>query len=143
MIAPGLWTVNVSKSTTSAFTTSRNHHFLSFVTMIGPSPDWITGRNIFTIKISLFSSFVGVSGLDLCLSNCTWMDSYEELLHPIDAGTDMGVRYNVNHHIFDRIKNEMGCLSRDQNDQKILVNQSHRSFRVISPIIDHRFLVRI
>jgi hypothetical protein len=80
MIVPGLWTVNVSKSTTGAFTTSRNHHFLSFVTMIGPSPDWITG----------------VSGLDLCLPNCTWVDHYEESLHPIDAGTDMGVRYNVN-----------------------------------------------
>jgi len=39
---------------------------------------------------------LGVSGLDLCRSNCTWMDHYEEYLHPIDAGTDMGVRYNVN-----------------------------------------------
>jgi hypothetical protein len=44
MIVPGLWTVNVSKATTGAFTTSRNHHFLSFVTMIGPSPDWIAGK---------------------------------------------------------------------------------------------------
>jgi hypothetical protein len=44
MIVPGLWTVNVSKSTAGAFTTSRNHHFLSFVTMIGPSPDWIAGK---------------------------------------------------------------------------------------------------
>ncbi|CAF0809451.1 unnamed protein product [Adineta steineri] len=78
MIVPGLWTVNVSKSTAGAFTTSRNHHFLSFVTMLGPSPDWVAG----------------ISGLDLCLPNCTWVDSYEELLHPIDAGTDMGVRYN-------------------------------------------------
>jgi hypothetical protein len=32
------------------------------------------------------------------------MDHYEELLHPIDAGTDMGVRYNVNN--FNRIKKE-------------------------------------
>ncbi|CAF3884016.1 unnamed protein product [Rotaria sp. Silwood1] len=78
MIVPGLWTVNISKTTTGAFTTSRNHHFLSFVTMLGPSPDWITG----------------VSALDLCLPNCTWLDNYEELHHPIDAGTDMGVRYD-------------------------------------------------
>ncbi|CAF1011801.1 unnamed protein product [Adineta ricciae] len=78
MIIPGLWTVNVTKATTGAFTSSRNHHFLSFVTMLGPSPDWVAG----------------VSGLDLCLPNCTWLDSYEELLHPFDAGTDMGVRYN-------------------------------------------------
>jgi hypothetical protein len=80
VIIPGLWTVNVSKSTTGAFTTSKNHHFLSFATMIGPSPDWVAG----------------VSGLDLCLPNCTWVDHYEESLHAIDAGTDMGVRYNVN-----------------------------------------------
>ncbi|CAF4293399.1 unnamed protein product [Rotaria socialis] len=78
MVVPGLWTVNVSKSTAGAFTTSKNHHFLSFVTMLGPSPDWVAG----------------VSALDLCLPDCTWMDSYEELLHPIDAGTDMGIRYD-------------------------------------------------
>ncbi|CAF4518538.1 unnamed protein product, partial [Rotaria magnacalcarata] len=36
-----------------------------------------------------------VSALDLCRPDCTWMDSYEELLHPIDAGTDMGIRYDV------------------------------------------------
>ncbi|CAF2347511.1 unnamed protein product [Rotaria sp. Silwood2] len=78
MNVPGLWTVNISKSTTGAFTTSRNHNFLSFVTTFEPSPDWI----------------IGVSDLDLCLPNCTWLDNYEELLHPIHAGTDMGVRYN-------------------------------------------------
>lgn len=44
---------------------------------------------------SCCSRISGVSGLDLCLPNCTWLDGYEELLHPIDAGTDMGVRYNV------------------------------------------------
>ncbi len=105
MIVPGLWTVNVSKSTAGAFTTSRNHHFLSFVTMIGPSPDWITGRNLMNWRrILVRILFLGVSGLDLCLPNCTWMDHYEELLHPIDAGTDMGVRYNVNN--FNRIKKE-------------------------------------
>ncbi len=97
MIVPGLWTVNVTKSTTGAFTTSRNHNFLSFTTMIGPSPDWITGKSIeFKIKFYMKFAFLGVSGLDLCLPNCTWIDHYEELLHPIDAGTDMGVRYNVN-----------------------------------------------
>ncbi len=47
--------------------------------MLGPSPDWISG----------------VSRLNLCLSNCTWMDEYEEDLYLIDAGTDSGVSYNV------------------------------------------------
>ncbi|CAF0985774.1 unnamed protein product [Didymodactylos carnosus] len=78
VVIPGLWTVNVAKSTTGYFTTSRNHNFFSFVTMLGPSPDWIAG----------------ISGLDLCLPNCTWLDSYEESLYPVDAGTDMGVLYD-------------------------------------------------
>lgn len=97
MIVPGLWTVNVSKSTAGAFTTSRNHHFLSFVTMLGPSPDWIAGKHLSPYKRYRFELlYLGISGLDLCLPNCTWIDHYEESLHPIDAGTDMGVRYNVN-----------------------------------------------
>ena len=102
MIVPGLWTVNVSKSTTGAFTTSRRHHFLSFVTMLGPSPDWITGRNLLysiRIEIFFFLTMLGVSGLDLCLPNCTWIDHYEESLYPIDAGTDRGIRYNVDNFI--------------------------------------------
>ncbi|CAH1390074.1 unnamed protein product [Nezara viridula] len=42
-----------------------------------PSPDWI----------------VGVSGLELCLSNCTWVETYVRNLYPWDAGTDSGVTY--------------------------------------------------
>jgi hypothetical protein len=69
------------------------------------------------------------------------MDNYEELLHPIDAGTDMGVRYNVNNFIFKRIKKEKFCLSRVQNDQKIHVNQLYQFSPVILQIIDHHFSV--
>ena len=45
--------------------------------MIGPSPDWI----------------VGVSGLELCLSNCSWVTSKELFLYPWDAGVDGGISY--------------------------------------------------
>lgn len=45
-----------------------------------PSPDWI----------------VGVSGLELCLSNCSWIEHKELNLYPIDAGTDDGITYMVN-----------------------------------------------
>lgn len=52
---------------------------MSLVTMIGPSPDW----------------FVGVSGYDLCTSNCTWMEEADFDLFPYDAGTDNGISYMV------------------------------------------------
>ena len=45
--------------------------------MLGPSPDWI----------------VGVSGLELCQKNCTWMESKELFLYPWDAGVDSGISY--------------------------------------------------
>ena len=47
------------------------------VSMLGPSPDWI----------------VGVSALEMCLSNCTWLDHKELYLYPWDAGVDGGVSY--------------------------------------------------
>lgn len=45
--------------------------------MIYPSPDW----------------FVGVSGLELCLSNGSWIDEKVMNLYPYDAGTDSGPTY--------------------------------------------------
>lgn len=48
--------------------------------MIYPSPDW----------------FVGVSGLELCISEgCQWEEKKEVLLFPWDAGTDSGTTYLV------------------------------------------------
>ena len=47
------------------------------VSMLGPSPDWI----------------VGVSGLELCLKNCTWAEEKELFLYPWDAGVDSGISY--------------------------------------------------
>lgn len=45
--------------------------------MINPSPDW----------------FVGVSDLELCLSNGSWIDKKTLFLYPYDAGTDNGPTY--------------------------------------------------
>ncbi|KAG8231524.1 hypothetical protein J437_LFUL008065 [Ladona fulva] len=44
---------------------------------LDPSPDWI----------------VGVSGLELCLRNCSWVESLKFNLYPWDAGTDDGITY--------------------------------------------------
>lgn len=52
---------------------------MSMVSMIDPSPDWI----------------VGVSSLELCLRNCTWIESKVLNLYPWDIGTDDGVSYLV------------------------------------------------
>jgi hypothetical protein len=45
--------------------------------MIYPSPDW----------------FVGVSGLELCLPNGSWIEQKILNLYPVDAGTDSGPTY--------------------------------------------------
>ena len=45
--------------------------------MLGPSPDWI----------------VGVSALELCLKNCSWVSEKVMNLYLWDAGTDSGVTY--------------------------------------------------
>lgn len=45
--ANGLWFPNVDKETELTFTVSNSHHLISFATMFGPSPDWISGRFYF------------------------------------------------------------------------------------------------
>jgi len=52
---------------------------MSLVSMLGPSPDWI----------------VGVSALELCSRNCTWVENKTLNLYPWDAGTDSGITYTV------------------------------------------------
>lgn len=56
--------------------------------MLGPSPDWI----------------LGVSGLNLCLANCTWQENHVVDLLPYDAGTDSGISYMVKGIVNVRIK---------------------------------------
>lgn len=52
---------------------------MSFLTMLGPSPDWN----------------VGLSAEDLCTKDCGWVQKVVQDLIPWDAGTDSGVTYEV------------------------------------------------
>lgn len=61
------------------FSVDRTRHLMSFLTMLGPSPDWN----------------VGLSGEDLCTKECGWVQRLETDLIPWDAGTDNGVTYEV------------------------------------------------
>uniref|UniRef100_A0A0P6DCY0 Spondin-1 n=2 Tax=Daphnia magna TaxID=35525 RepID=A0A0P6DCY0_9CRUS len=73
----GLWYPNVNGKTYAVFRVDRKHHLMSLVSMLGPSPDWI----------------VGVSALELCSRNCTWVENKTLNLYPWDAGTDSGITY--------------------------------------------------
>ncbi|XP_024941526.1 spondin-1 isoform X2 [Cephus cinctus] len=75
--ARGISYPNVTGKTFAVFRVDRKHHLMSLVSMISPSPDWI----------------VGVSGLELCLANCSWIQHKELNLYPYDAGTDDGITY--------------------------------------------------
>ncbi|XP_073967251.1 extracellular matrix protein f-spondin isoform X1 [Choristoneura fumiferana] len=75
--AQGLWHPRVNANTSSAFFVDRKRPYLSLASMFGPSPDWI----------------VGVSGLNLCLKDCTWEENKVVDLFPYDAGTDNGISY--------------------------------------------------
>lgn len=75
--ASGLWYPSVNSNTSSTFRVDKRRNLLSLVSMLGPSPDWL----------------VGVSGLNLCLPSCTWVENQVIDLYPYDAGTDNGVSY--------------------------------------------------
>ncbi|KZC07757.1 Spondin-1 [Dufourea novaeangliae] len=75
--ARGISYPNVTGKTFAVFRVDRKHHLMSLVSMLDPSPDWI----------------VGVSGLELCLSNRSWIEHKELNLYPYDAGTDDGITY--------------------------------------------------
>nr|XP_018916487.1 PREDICTED: spondin-1-like isoform X1 [Bemisia tabaci] len=75
--ARGISYPNVTGKTFAVFRVDKKHHLISVVSMIDPSPDWI----------------VGVSGLELCLPNCTWVQSKTFNMYPWDIGTDSGITY--------------------------------------------------
>ncbi|XP_011500877.1 PREDICTED: spondin-1-like [Ceratosolen solmsi marchali] len=77
--ARGINFPNITSKTFAVFKVDQQHHLMSLVSMIDPSPDW----------------FVGVSGLELCLPNCSWIEQKELNLYPIDAGTDDGITYEA------------------------------------------------
>uniref|UniRef100_A0A1Y1JWI6 Spondin-1 n=1 Tax=Photinus pyralis TaxID=7054 RepID=A0A1Y1JWI6_PHOPY len=77
--ARGIGYPNVTGKTFAVFRVDNRHHLMSIVSMIYPSPDW----------------FVGVSSLELCLENCSWVESMTLRLYPNDAGTDEGLTYDA------------------------------------------------
>lgn len=77
--ARGLSYPNITGKTFAVFRVDSTHHLVSLVSMLSPSPDW----------------FVGVSELELCKTDCTWVEHKVVELYPWDAGTDSGTSYNV------------------------------------------------
>ncbi|XP_014248718.1 spondin-1 [Cimex lectularius] len=75
--ARGITYPNVTSKTFAVFRVDNKNHLISLVSMIDPSPDWV----------------VGVSGLELCLSNCSWVENKVLNLYPYDVGTDSGITY--------------------------------------------------
>ncbi|CAH1160220.1 unnamed protein product [Phaedon cochleariae] len=75
--ARGISHPNITGKTFAVFRVDNRHHLVSLVSMIDPSPDWI----------------VGVSSLELCLRNCSWIEAKVVNLYPWDVGTDDGITY--------------------------------------------------
>lgn len=75
--ARGIAYPNVTGKTFAVFRVDSEHHLVSFASAIFPAPDW----------------FVGVSGLELCLGDGSWIEEKTINLYPYDAGTDSGPTY--------------------------------------------------
>ncbi|OWF40184.1 spondin-1-like isoform X1 [Mizuhopecten yessoensis] len=87
------------KSMNANFFVDQNSHYVSALSMIGPSPDWC----------------VGVSRLNLCQTNCTWADRLEVDLFPWDAGTDSGLSYLARNIATNPKENIHKITNRDPN----------------------------
>lgn len=72
-------TITRRAAPSAEFSVDQTRHLMSFLTMLGPSPDWN----------------VGLSGEDLCTKECGWVQKLETDLIPWDAGTDGGITYEV------------------------------------------------
>lgn len=75
--AKGLAEPYLTGNTTAVARVSKDHHLISVVSRLAPSPDWI----------------VGVSALELCLKNCSWVQERQMNLYLWDAGTTSGASY--------------------------------------------------
>lgn len=66
--------------TAAMFRVTREHHLVSLVAAVLPSPDW----------------FVGVSNMELCdVSTGTWAPNLTLNIYPSDAGTDSGLTFEA------------------------------------------------
>lgn len=68
----------LNSKTSAVFRTDRHHHLVSILSKLSPSPDWM----------------VGISGLELCQSDCSWAAQRIVNLYLWDAGTDSGTTFN-------------------------------------------------
>ncbi|XP_076065416.1 spondin-1-like [Oratosquilla oratoria] len=68
-----------SRKSFAIFRVDKKNHLMSLVSKFAPSPDW----------------FVGVSSLDLCQANCTWLENKTINLYPVDGGTNSGLTYSA------------------------------------------------
>ncbi|XP_050307787.1 spondin-1-like [Anthonomus grandis grandis] len=75
--ARGLSYPNITASSYSIFRVDNENHLVSMVTKMVPSPDWI----------------VGVSNMELCLSNGSWKQYRKINLYPQDVGIDDSFEY--------------------------------------------------
>ncbi|KAB1272612.1 Spondin-1 [Camelus dromedarius] len=89
---PAWQPLNVRAAPSAEFSVDRTRHLMSFLTMMGPSPDWN----------------VGLSAEDLCTKECGWVQKVVQDLIPWDAGTDSGVTYEV------RVRLEWKCHAAGQ-----------------------------
>ncbi|XP_046906770.1 spondin-1b [Hypomesus transpacificus] len=74
---PAWQPLNIRAAPSAEFSVDHVRHLMSFLTMLGPSPDWN----------------VGLSKEDLCTKDCGWVQRLVQDLIPWDAGTDSGVTY--------------------------------------------------
>ncbi|OCT81914.1 spondin-1 [Xenopus laevis] len=74
---PAWQPLNVRAAPSAEFSVDRSRHLMSFLAMMGPSPDWN----------------VGLTSEDLCTKECGWVQKVIQDLIPWDAGTDSGVTY--------------------------------------------------
>lgn len=119
--ARGISYPNVTGKTFAVFRVDKRHHLVSLVSMIFPSPDWI----------------VGVSGLELCARNGSWIESRVLNLYPWDAGTDSGPTYIVSIIIWLALCN--GSVHKLYAAFKLYYNEyviKYKVFKVIT-IINH------
>ncbi|XP_076324156.1 spondin-1-like isoform X2 [Tachypleus tridentatus] len=75
--ARGLRYPNLNGKTFAVFRVDKRHHLMSLLSKLSPSPDWL----------------VGVSALELCLKNCSWVANKIMNLYPWDAGINDGLSY--------------------------------------------------
>ncbi|KAK4468740.1 hypothetical protein MN116_007916 [Schistosoma mekongi] len=76
--APGMWGEETLEETRTTYVAvNRTHPLISFLTMLGPSPNWCTG----------------ISSQSVCQVDCTWAKKIEIDLFPWDAGARNGDTY--------------------------------------------------